>query len=363
MLYARNLASERKYNGILYGWGWLRKFLKRHRLSLRKPSSTYIKPFELIRGKIEEFIKEIRELIASGLYEKDFIFNLDETSIATEATNEKTIEQKGLKRVKANTVGKQKDCHTVLLGGTLTGKKLPAMIIIKGAGVKTLKTIPKNIVVRYREEGSWMDKERMKNYIRTVLKYWAEDIPKEKRGLLLIDNFKGHIDKDIEDQFRELRIDVKRLPSNTSAYLQPLDLTVNASFKRFYAESWDEYQFGLDLKPLTKKGQNYKPPEKEDKVLWISQAWEKISKEAIANGFNCYLQEQSIENFEKQALEDQIDVGLELSETIINDIESLKVDLDDGDLEDGDDLSDLCKSGAVGSELLDYEIYPDCEND
>ena len=114
------------------------------------------------------------------MYDEDFVFNLDETSVATEAANEKTIEQKGLKRVKVNTTGKQKECHTVLLGGTLTGKKLPALIIIKGCGVKTLKNTSSNIVIRYREDGSWMDKDLMNNYIRTVLKYWAENIQKRK---------------------------------------------------------------------------------------------------------------------------------------------------------------------------------------
>ena len=73
MIYARKLASERKYDGVSYGWGWLRKFLKRHYLSLRKPSSTYIKPFEMIQDKIEEFIKEIKELLKSGLYDEDFV--------------------------------------------------------------------------------------------------------------------------------------------------------------------------------------------------------------------------------------------------------------------------------------------------
>ena len=147
----------------------------------------------------------------------------------------------------------------------------------------------------------------------------------------MIDNYKGHIDKDIENKLLEFRIDVKKLPPNTTAYLQPLDLTVNAPFKRFYAEKWDEYQFHLDSKPLTKGAQNFPAPSKENKVQWISKAWESVTKEAIINGFKCYLQKQSTENLQEQG---NVEPNLELPEDVIKDTKSLKENLDDEDEDD-----------------------------
>ena len=53
-----------------------------------------------------------------------------------------------------------------------------------------------------------MDIEQIRHYIKTVIKYWVEDLPPAKSGLLLLDNFKGHINADIEESFRQLRVDV-----------------------------------------------------------------------------------------------------------------------------------------------------------
>ena len=41
-----------------------------------------------------------------------------------------------------------------------------------------------------------------------------------------------------------------------------------------------------------KRAQNYKAPTKEDKILWISKAWEKISDQTIPNGFKACLEEE-----------------------------------------------------------------------
>lgn len=357
MLRARKIASERKYEGVNYGWGWLRKFLRRHNLSLRKPSSTAIKPYDAIKAGITKFVKEIRDLLASDLYDKNFVFNLDETSIMTESTKGKTIEQKGLKRVKVNSVGKQKEGHTILLGGTMTGRKLPALIIIKGKGVKLVKSVPRNVRIQYREEGSWMDKAQMKDYIKTVLRYWAEDIPVTKRGLLLLDNFRGHFDKDIEAQLRTLRIDVKTLPPNTTCYLQPMDLSVNAPFKQYYNDQWDEYQMEVDSRPLTPAG-NFKAPTKEDKISWISAAWEKISEQTIKNGFKCYTEQQG----DVPVVEDdQFDeVGVEALEDMDN-INTLRENQNDID-EDNNDLAHLNANNVTEAQLLDYEVFPTSEN-
>jgi hypothetical protein len=348
--YCRKLAKDKKYDDIKYGWSWFRKFLKRHQLSLRKPSSNNNKPFELLAEGIETFTKEIHELIESGIYARDFIFNLDETSIPTELSREKTIEHKGVKKVKVNTAGKEKECHTVLLGVTMTGKKLPAYIVIKSKGVKLILGTPRNVRVAYREKGSWMDIIQMKHYIRTVLMYWAEDIPPNKRGLLLIDNFKGHIDSEIEGILRKLRIDVKTLPKNTTAYLQPLDLTVNGPFKQYYADYWNQYQLTLDQLPLTKKAQNFQAPSKKEKISWISKAWEEVMESTIIKGFKCYTEILSAntgnsnddlieEDYHEDLWKDLLMKGAYTSE-----------DEDSSD-DDGDDY------GLNLPDFLDYEVF------
>ena len=55
------------------------------------------------------------------------------------------------------------------------------------------------------------------------------------------------------------------------------------------------------------------------------------------------------------------EIDLELPETITKDLEGLKDNLDDDDLDANDDLAHLYSNGISGNELLDYEIYPSCE--
>lgn len=347
--YCRKIAKDRKYDDVKYGWSWFRKFLKRHKLSLRKPSSNNNKPFELLAEGIEKFKQEVHELIESGMYAKDFIFNLDETSMPTELSREKTIGHKGDKKVKVNTAGKEKECHTVLLGVTLTGKKLPAYFIIKSKGVKIITGIPRNVRVAYREKGSWMDLPQMRHYIRSVLKYWVEDMPPNKRGLLLIDNFKGHVDSTIEAELRELHIDVKTLPKNTTAYIQPLDLAVNGPFKQYYSEYWDQYQLQLDLLPLTKKAQNFQAPSKKEKISWISEAWQRVMESTIIKGFKCYTEKVSVDNSDDDLIEEEDNDDL-WKDLMMKDAH----DSEDEGSSDDDEEDDY---GSNIPDLLDYEVF------
>jgi len=87
----------------------------------------------------------------------------DETGIRTESNRSSTIDFKGVKAVKVNTIGKTKDYKTVVLGGTMTGEKGRAFGVLKGEGVQLLKMIyPRNLSVWFRPEGSWMDIKTMK---------------------------------------------------------------------------------------------------------------------------------------------------------------------------------------------------------
>ena len=164
--------------------------------------------------------------------------------------------------------------------------------------------------------------------------------------MLLIDNFSGHIDNEIEKLLNDLRIDVKPLPSNTTPYLQPLDLSVNGPFKSYYADYWDDFQLKLDSRPLTDKAQNYKAPPKEDKIEWISKAWEQISQETIQNGFKCYLEEQVNENSQEELSKNE--------EEFLQEIQENKDDLTEDETDDKGLVSDL--EQQYMNNLLDYEI-------
>ena len=123
--------------------------------------------------------------------------------------------------------------------------------------------------------------------MRQVLIPWARNIPEGKRALLLVDGYEGHMSKEIEAKLQNEKIDLKRFPSWTTSYLQPMDLSVNGPFKMNYSQHWDEYQYKLTEETLTKMS-NFKAPSREDKILWISKFGEKFLKTTVEKGFKIY---------------------------------------------------------------------------
>ena len=215
----------------MFSWGWLRRFMQRGHLSLRKPTSGAVKPQAEVIAKAVEFVEEVKELIIQGIYDVDYVINLDETGISTESSRWKTLNSKGESHIKVMTKNKSKESTTVLIGGSMSGEKLPGLLIFGDKGVKRLKADPPaNLRIYHREEGSWMDRTVMLWYIRNVLGPWARKIPEGKRALLLYDNFKGHYSEEIEKALQERRIDMKLFPPHSTGMLQPMDLCVNCPF-------------------------------------------------------------------------------------------------------------------------------------
>jgi len=137
--------------------------MKRYKLSLRKPSSKIVRPFSETEEKIKAFILKFQSLLSSKIYDPQFIINLDETGICTESNRTKTLESKGTAHVVVRSSNKDKDNTTVLVGGSMTGEKLRPMIILKGKINNLDVIVPNNILLYFREEGSWMDRKVLKN--------------------------------------------------------------------------------------------------------------------------------------------------------------------------------------------------------
>ena len=193
-----------------------------------------------------------------------------------------------MKEATVKSCNKERELTTVLVGGTWSGQKIPAFIILKGKGVKKLKiTIPRNVRIEYREKGSYMDRKTMKAWVRTIFKTYALRLPENKKGLLLIDGFKGHLSPEIEKEIRDLRFDILKFPADTTKYLQPMDLSVNRSLKNYYSQKWEDYITSRTEKHLTKFG-NIQAPRREDLVNWIAWSWENVSETTVSNGFNVF---------------------------------------------------------------------------
>jgi hypothetical protein len=91
-----------------------------------------------------------------------------------------------------------------------------------------------------------------------------------------MDGFKGHRDKQnqlqkIANAFRRSNVHVLTSPGGCTPLIQPLDVSINKSFKVRIRKLWTEWMaFSIE------SGNEIKPPSKTKVVEWIETAWKEI---------------------------------------------------------------------------------------
>ncbi|CAF0878753.1 unnamed protein product [Brachionus calyciflorus] len=165
------------------------------------------------------------------------IYNLDETSIYLDSSENYTYEKKGTKRVCAYSSGNERSRISVALCASALGTKLPLVIVI--ARKKPLKdfTPPSNTVIVYKPSGTFKNQKRF---------YTASCLPNlmqkaQKRPILYLDNAPGHVSSETTDQMDDLRIEYSFIPPRFTSLLQPADVCWLKTFKKCYHEKWIQW--------------------------------------------------------------------------------------------------------------------------
>uniref|UniRef100_A0A915MSP8 HTH CENPB-type domain-containing protein n=1 Tax=Meloidogyne javanica TaxID=6303 RepID=A0A915MSP8_MELJA len=87
-------------------YGWLRKFMKRNKLSCRRPTTTCQQIPENYQEKIINFVLYVQDRIKTEKY--DHIYCADETAVFLDSSNSKCVEEVGSKQVPILTTGHDK---------------------------------------------------------------------------------------------------------------------------------------------------------------------------------------------------------------------------------------------------------------
>ncbi|CAI7850740.1 unnamed protein product [Closterium sp. NIES-53] len=101
---------------------------------------------------------------------------------------------------------------------------------------------------------------------------------------LVLDSYRGHLTKEVKARFAVLNIVPAVIPAGCTADVQPLDVSVNKSFKasvRQQYQSWFEAD-GMNI--LTPAG-NIKKPPPAVVLKWISRAWKAVPADLIKKAF------------------------------------------------------------------------------
>ena len=206
-------------------YAWAKKWMKAYGLSVRTPT-------QKIPEKNWKPQHEILQDLLPNL--ESFRANLNETPTWIDPPIRKTVDIIGKKDVMIKTVDpNQRRRITTILAVTEGGKMLQPCIIEQSSS-KAAKTNPGSTrfmrggIQSYKQPNHTNCFSIMNDWIRNVL---APQLPQHSRKLLIIDSASCHRYHAIKDAALEHNIDVLYIPPNKTKYLQPLDLTVNRSFK------------------------------------------------------------------------------------------------------------------------------------
>ena len=121
IIYCRAEAKKDKNITIKFSRGWLQKFMKRNKISIRRKSTTIQKPVEELNAAIDIYRKEIYDIIfdPQSIYDHDHIVNIDETGVPRDASPVTTMEDIGKKHVIIASGGKEKEKLTTVVTITL----------------------------------------------------------------------------------------------------------------------------------------------------------------------------------------------------------------------------------------------------
>ena len=114
------------------------------------------------------------------------------------------------------------------------GSYIPPMIIFKGTRKPTIESLPPGSLIEVFKSG-WIDKELFLACFRHFIQHLPHRIDNERIALVM-DGHTSHESVALFDEANKNNVDILGLPSHTSNYLQPLDISIYGPFKRSWRE-------------------------------------------------------------------------------------------------------------------------------
>lgn len=260
---ASELGSKIEKTEFKCSRSWIGRFKKRHNIASGKIVG---EAAGVDMNIVDDWLSNVWPTIRDNYEYKD-IFNADETGLFYKMTPDTTLKFVG----ETCAGGKLSKVRiTVLVAANMSGtEKRKLLVIGKSANPRCFKN--KSLPVKYKANSkAWMTSEIFKSELRE----WDEKLKMENRKiLLLVDNCPAHPDVELE------QIKLIFMPPNTSSKLQPMDQGVIHSLKCHYRKI-------LLMKMLDAIDKNKSfSVDLLDAIHFIHLAWQKVSRETIANCF------------------------------------------------------------------------------
>ena len=228
------------------GKDWLRKFLKRNKLSLRTPEPTSMARATGFNKKaVEKFFENFTSTMNTFDIDWNRVYNLDETGITNVNVCSKVIAPTGRKQVGMVTAAERGLMVTVLGIISANGNVVPPVMVFplkKVSPTRLVHEAPAGTLGVNSVTGSgWMTADIFSN---DVLPHIVKNTcaTKENPILILLDNHASHVSLSTILYCRENGIHLVTFPPHCSHKLQPLDVSVYGPMKGFYRKALHDWQ-------------------------------------------------------------------------------------------------------------------------
>jgi len=262
---------------------WLHRFTQKYNLSYRRITHISPKIHLGVENDVLSFLNEVHQLRIQLDIPPEMILNFDETAIFYDQLPTYSYFKVGEKHPAIKVSNVQKKRLTAGLCITASGEKLKPILIFKGDGVRFRKlNNTKNYLLK-KNTNAWMTLKIFSEYIKYVVKPYVEfqrlkPELKDKKALLIIDNFAGHkIDEEEKKKLEDFGIILKYLRPYTTHVCQPLDLSINYLLKKSMKDKW---VFWFD-----KNQENSKAPTKQEIYDSFTESWGSITPLHIIKAF------------------------------------------------------------------------------
>jgi hypothetical protein len=341
---------------------WVYRFLDRHGLSVRRVTRIGQKLSGHLKEVQDDATAAVRSRLAvdgslHGLDLKYFI-NMDQTCCYFEMKSNTTVDTVGAKTVSVRDSGSNSKRATIVLAVAADGTKLPPFVIFKGKYCFVVLLISYNLsnlfvlpillsVVNIGQPGAriekeiqekgwlatvqpkgWFDGRVGKIWIDRVLKPYVEDA---ENAFLLVDHFSVHLTSDFARSVNDLGVDIDYIPAGYTCVLQPVDVGVNATFKKSIRNC--HHQWCLDEYPKVLHSDKVPTPDRVNVYDWVISSFEKVTETSIQKTFASigYINYDGEEAIAADELHDDEPSSLEDELGLLNIVEFEEIGQDEDD--------------------------------
>ena len=285
----RYMANQKDHDGknINASSMWLERFKLRNSFTFREATSKTTSEIVDKEGARTAFLDQYNRAIKMlSQVNTSLIINMDEVSTTFDSPPKRTLETKGTKNVEIKTTNHEGDTTTVILAATAAGNKLPAFVILRGTRqdhkVSSRIKIPAGMVV-VSQKKAWSTKEVVKLWIIWVLIPYIKSKGSDQKPILLLDLAPSHDNDDIKTALLAAGVTAFFIPAGCTSILQPLDVSINRSFKAKLRSKWEQWM-NCAVKERTKSGKGYKRPYNAF-LLRVQESWSEVETDVILNGW------------------------------------------------------------------------------